>query len=217
MLTDQAPRGRHARRLRRRPIAALCVLALGVIASCEQSPTAPQLFPDITPRRSISGGGSFTLGVRSTTTVDYGSEGWKSTGIQFESGYRFVIRVTGSVTASPNTELGCYNSIDWSTVPDLDAYGPGEPAPRDQATGYLGVTLAFDSTAEPDRYITLRKTADGSAWQSDTLGGTSLTLFARRNNGPPAATNPERPSRGRALRAVGKLHYHGNRVLPSDK
>jgi len=185
MSTDQAPRGPRARRARNWPVATLCALALGVIASCDRLPTAPTLSPDLSPRRLI-GGGSYTLGVRTTTTVNYGSEGWKNTGIQTRAGLTYVIRVTGSVTASPNTELGCFDSINWSTVPDMGSYGPAEPAPRDQPGGYLGVAIALDSGASS---FTLRKTADGTAWESDTLPLATGTLWALRLSGPPAGTN----------------------------
>lgn len=159
MSSDQAPRGPHAQRARTWPVATLFALAIGVIASCDRLPTAPTLSPDLSPRR-LTGGGSFTLGVLSTTTVNYGSEGWKKTGIQTRTGLTYVIRVTGSVTASPNSALGCFNSIDWSSVPDVGAYGPGEPAPRNSAEGYLGVTIALDSGWGG---FTLRRTADGTA------------------------------------------------------
>lgn len=186
MFSDQAPAERHPRRTLTWPIAAVCVLALGVVASCDRMPTAPRLSLDASPLRSL-GGGSFTLGVLPTTSENYGSEGWKNTGIQTLTGMLYVIRVTGSVTASPNTQLGCFGSINWSTVPDMGAYGPGEPAPRDSATGYLGVTIRVDSLAGWD--IALKKTADGTAWESDPLPLSTGTLWARRNNGPPAGTS----------------------------
>lgn len=133
--------------------------------------------------------GTFALGVLPTTTINYGSEGWKSTGLQVDSGYRYQLRVTGSVTASPNSELGCYSSINWSTVPDLGTYGPGQPGSYGSAGGYLGVTLAIDTMPEQWR-IGMGTTTDGSAWETGiNTTGRTITIFARRNNGPPAGTN----------------------------
>ena len=169
------------------------LLALGVLGSCESPtallPTTGGLSPNAQMRRSGGGGGSFSVGVLSTTTIDYGSPGWVNTGIQVDSGYRYEVRVTGSVTASPNSELGCFGDINWATVPGMGAYGPGQPDPRGSAGGALGVTVAWDTLPESGA-ISLATTPDSSAWQSDTNpNGSTRTLWARRNNGPVGGTN----------------------------
>src|SRR4051812_10474949 len=97
----------------------VCLIFLGSLVSCEHANSVAPMSPNLPPSRSTSGG-TFTVGVLGTTNINYGSPGWQNTGITVDGGgYRYQIRVTGNVNASPNHSLGCDSFIDWSTVGEM--------------------------------------------------------------------------------------------------
>jgi len=95
--------------------------------------------------------------VAATNTDNDGNLGPIALGVSVDRNARFVVRVTGTVTASQNGDLPC---TSWS-YPGLGDYGPSQGTNPNSSMGASFGT----STNYPD--ITLHLAGD--AWESDTV------------------------------------------------